>query len=106
MDEILMLEMPEAKPAVKKRGGKVKSVLRVKRDELWIGDILLDRRGRVWRHVDSIPPDIVLKAMAAFTRGEERGELVGRRCGLNYKWQVVGLEEEAVSARAELAEAA
>src|SRR5262245_25332794 len=86
MSDILVLERPVAK----KRAGKVKSVLRVMRGELWVGDILLDRRGRVWRSVNSIPPDVVLKAMVAFNRdGEEQGELVGRRDGLTYIWAVV-----------------
>lgn len=84
MSEILVLERPAAKE--KKKAGKVRSVLRVMRGGLWLGDVLLDRKGRVWRHVPSIPGDVVLKAVAAFTRGDERGELTGRRDGLRYEW--------------------
>src|SRR4051812_25726881 len=103
MSDVLVLEMP----ATKKRAGKVRSVLRVIRGGLWVGDILLDRRGRVWRHVPTVPSDVVLKVVAAFTRGEEQGELLGRRDGLEYEWSLVGAQTEAAGAVIlELAEAA
>jgi hypothetical protein len=107
MSDVLVLERPAAKAKAKKKAGKVRWVLRVLRGGLWIGDVLLDRKGRVWRHVTSVPPDVVLKAVAAFTRGEQRGELTGRRDGLEYVWHLV--EEPAVKeavAATELAEAA
>jgi len=88
MSDVLVLEQP-AKVKAKKRMGKVRSVLRVNREGRWIGDVLLDRKGRVWRHVEAIPADVVLKAVAAFTRGEVRGELIGRRDGLAYVWHEV-----------------
>jgi hypothetical protein len=106
MSDVLVLERPKSKE--KKKAGKVKSVLRVLRGGLWVGDVLLDRKGRVWRHVPSIPADVVLKAMAAFTRGEERGEVVGRRDGLSYEWAEVvePVVTKAAEGAAELAEAA
>jgi len=106
MSDVLVLERPKSKE--KKKAGKVKSVLRVMRGGLWVGDVLLDRKGRVWRHVPSIPTDVVLKAVSAFTRGEGRGELTGRRDGLVYGWYEV-VEQVAVKetdVTAELAEAA
>src|SRR5947209_8150271 len=106
MSDVLVLERPTTKE--KKKAGKVRSALRVLRAGLWIGDILLDRKGRVWRHVNTVPPDVVLKAVAAFTRGEERGELTGRRDGLVYGWYEVVEQAEAKEAEVvvELAEAA
>src|SRR5262249_5311408 len=105
MSEVLVLERPAAKE--KKKAGKVKSVLRVMRGGLWVGDVLLDRKGRVWRHVPSIRADGGLKAMAAFARGEERGEVTGRRDGLAYEWsEVVEPVKKATEGAAELAEAA
>jgi hypothetical protein len=99
MSDVLVLEQPaKTKAKAKKRGGKVRSVLRVNREGRWIGDVLLDRRGRVWRHVEAIPADVVLKAMAAFTRGEVRGELIGRRDGLSYAWHEVVEQPEAEEA--------
>jgi hypothetical protein len=105
MDDILVLERP-AKKKKPKRVGKVQSVVRVLRDEFWIGDILLDRRERVWRKVDSIPTDIVLKCLVAVTRGEERGELTGRRCGQTYTWHIVEEQQSTTESAKELAEAA
>ena len=104
MSDVLILEMPKAKE--KKKAGKVRSVLRVLRGGLWLGDVLLDRRGRVWRHVESVPADVVLKALAAFTRGESRGEMVGRRDGLTYAWHEVVEQPAEREAVVELAEAA
>jgi hypothetical protein len=57
---------------------------------------------------------VVLKVVAAFTRGDERGELTGRRDGLAYSWHLVVEEEqrrqqessEAEGGTVELAEAA
>jgi hypothetical protein len=95
MSDVLVLEQPAAKTKAKKRGGKVRSVLRVNREGRWIGDVLLDRKCRVWRHVEAVPADVVLKAVAAFTRGEARGELVGRRDGLSYAWHEVVEQPEA-----------
>ena len=98
MSDVLVLERPAAKVTQKKRAGKVRSVLRVLREGRWIGDVLLDRRGRVWRHVESVPPDVVLKVLAAFTRGETCGELVGRRDGLAYRWHEVSDDPEPAAA--------
>src|SRR5262245_61024816 len=107
MDDTLVLDRP-VKRKKAKRAGKVRTTLRVVRGGLWVGDILLDRKDRVWRHVDSVPADIVLKAMAAATRGESAGELLGRRDGLTYAWHVVTEPESASESQVvpELAEAA
>jgi hypothetical protein len=105
MSEVLVLDRPAKE---KKRAGKVKAALRVWRDGRWVGDVLLDRKGRVWRHVPSIPADVVLKVVAGFSRGEVRGELTGRRDGLAYEWNEV-VEQPAAKeteGAAELAEAA
>lgn len=71
--------------------GRVRKVLRVAVGERYVGDILLDARGRVWRHADTIPADVVLKAMLAHNRqGDVCGRLVGLRDGQAYSWVVVG----------------
>jgi hypothetical protein len=72
------------------RAGRVQAVLRVAQGERYVGDILIDRKGRVWRHADTIPADVVLKAMVAQRRGEICGRLVGLRDGRVYSWVVVG----------------
>jgi hypothetical protein len=77
---------------------RVQTVLRVAQNERYVGDILLDARGRVWRHADTIPSDIVLKAMLAHVRqGEPCGHLVGRLDGRSYAWFVVGAFDEAAA---------
>jgi hypothetical protein len=71
--------------------GRVRTVLRVSQGERYVGDVLLDGRDRVWRRADTIPPDVVLKALLAFARqGDVCGELVGRLDGRPYSWFVVG----------------
>jgi hypothetical protein len=74
------------------RGKKVAAVLRVSAGDRYLGDILLDGRDRVWRRADTIPAEIVLKALAAHTRGAERGEVVGRLDGQEYRWFLMGSE--------------
>src|SRR5262249_36525137 len=109
MSDILVLEQPAAKKTTeKKKAGKVRDVLRVLRDGRWLGGVLLDRKGGVWRHVDSVPADVVLKSVAAFVRGDERGEMVGRRDGLAYSWHLVVEQPAAVETEVgtEMAEAA
>jgi hypothetical protein len=94
------------------RQSRVQTVLRVARGEMYIGDILLDRKGRVWRHADTIPSDIVLKAMIQHNRSDETcGTLTSRTDGRAYLWYVVGGLEGAAAAEPEftatgLAEAA
>ena len=92
-----------------KAQGRVRTVLRVSQGERYVGDILLDGRDRVWRRADTIPADVVLRALLAFARqGDICGELVGRLDGRTYSWFVVGalLEMAPVSEGAEAAEVA
>jgi hypothetical protein len=79
---------------------RVQTVLRVSVADRYVGDILLDGQGRVWRHADPIPADVVLKAMLAQVRqGETCGSVVGRKDGRTYLWYVVGgMAELAASA--------
>ena len=78
------------------RAVKVRAVLRVAVEGRYLGDILLDAGGRVWRHADTIPADVVLKAMLAHgRRGEVCGQFVGRKDGQTYSWFVVGALAEA-----------
>jgi hypothetical protein len=71
--------------------GRARTVLRVSQGDRYVGDILLDGRDRVWRRADTIPPDVVLKALLAFARHSDIcGELVGRLDGRPYRWFVVG----------------
>ncbi|MFQ3592097.1 MAG: hypothetical protein SNJ82_02780 [Gemmataceae bacterium] len=66
---------------------KVTTVLRVAAGEQYIGDILLDRRHRVWRRAVPVPADVVLKILLAFSRrGEKCGQVVGQRDGQIYTW--------------------
>ena len=83
----------------RKNGGKrVQTVLRVSDEGRYLGDILLDGRNRVWRHAKSIPADIVLRALLAFTRqGELCGRLARKSDGRTYLWFVVGAVEEGTS---------
>ncbi len=75
----------------KSTGKRVQTVLRVSRGENYVGDILLDGRNRVWRHADTIPSEIVFKALVSYTRRDETcGELVSRGDGMTYLWFVVG----------------
>lgn len=104
MGEILVLERPAA--TEKKKAGKVRDVLRVLRGGRWLGDVLLDRKGRVWRRVESVPADVVLKAVAAFARGDDAGEAQGRRDGLAYTWHLVVEQAAETEVVAEMAEAA
>jgi hypothetical protein len=92
-----------------KAQGRVRTVLRVSQGDRYVGDILLDGRDRVWRRADTIPADVVLKALLAFARqGDVCGELVGRTDGRSYSWFVVGalLEMPAGEAAVGMAEVA
>jgi hypothetical protein len=74
-----------------RRQSRVQTVLRVSEGERYVGDILLDGQGRVWRHADTIPSDVVFKALVQHTRQDETcGKLVGRKDGRSYLWYVVG----------------
>jgi hypothetical protein len=84
--DTLTFEVERKQPRV----GKVRSVLRVAQGERYVGDILIDRKGRVWRHADTIPADVVLKALVAHRRGDARGQVVGLRDGREYSWGVLG----------------
>jgi hypothetical protein len=78
------------------RRTRVETILRVALDGRYLGDILLDGKGRVWRHADTIPADVVFKAMLGHNRRNELcGELVGLKDGRNYTWFVVGAFAEA-----------
>jgi hypothetical protein len=82
--------MCEQRP-VRQRKTRVQTVLRVAQGEMYIGDILLDGKGRVWRHANTIPPDIVLKSMIQHNRHDENcGTLTSRGDGRTYFWYVVG----------------
>jgi hypothetical protein len=77
---------------------RVESVLRVAVEDRFLGDILLDGDGRVWRHADTIPPDVVLKAILAHgRRGEVCGKLVGLKDGRTYSWFSVSALAEAAA---------
>ena len=77
---------------------RIQTILRVAVEDRYLGDVLLDANGRVWRHADTIPPDVVLKAMLAHgRRGEVCGRLVGRTDGRSYNWFVVGAFAEAAA---------
>ena len=76
----------------------VQTVLRVSEGERYVGDILLDGEGRVWRHADSIPSDVVFKALVEHVRkGETCGALTARKDGRTYLWYVVGGLAEAAA---------
>ena len=79
------------KPVVKaSKPKKVTSVLRVAAGEQYVGDILLDGKNRVWRHADTIPTDVVLKALMAFARrGDSCGQVISRRDEQTYSWVVM-----------------
>ncbi|NBO90963.1 MAG: hypothetical protein EBV06_01395 [Planctomycetia bacterium] len=69
---------------------KVRYVLRVAAGEQYVGDILLTVNNRVWRHADTIPTDVVLKALLAFDRrGETYGRVIGREDQQTYTWFVL-----------------
>ncbi len=75
---------------------RVLTVLRVAQGEHYVGDILLDRKGRVWRHADSIPSDVVLKALVAHRRSHELfGQVIGLHDRRTYSWVVVGATTQA-----------
>jgi hypothetical protein len=66
-------------------------VLRVWEGERYLGDVLLDGNNRIWRHARTIPSDVVLRVLVAFTRqGETGGQMVRQRDGQSYLWHVVG----------------
>jgi hypothetical protein len=72
-------------------GKRVQTVLRVAEGERYVGDILLDGQGRVWRAASTIPSDVVLKAVIQHGRHEETcGKLVSRLSRRTYLWYVVG----------------
>ncbi|MFO0926395.1 MAG: hypothetical protein U0736_05060 [Gemmataceae bacterium] len=65
-------------------------MLRCRRASRYVGDVLLDERRRLWRRADTIPADVVLKVLIAFTRhGEVCGRLVGLTDGRAYLWHAV-----------------
>jgi len=69
---------------------KGRKVIRVYQGPRYSGDILLDGRQRVWRRANTIPPDVVLKALIAWSRrGEVLGEIVSRADGRIYRWQLL-----------------
>ena len=72
---------------VRARRSKVRSVLRVTHGDRWVGDILIDGRQRIWRHADTIPRDVALKVLFAFTRQADAGAVIGRDTGWTYSWQ-------------------
>ncbi|MFO0881673.1 MAG: hypothetical protein U0840_30615 [Gemmataceae bacterium] len=77
---------------VSARVGVRSTVLRVAQEERYVGDILLNQRGRVWRHASSIPADVVLKVLVAHRRqGDLCGQFLSRLDGRNYRWFLVGL---------------
>ncbi|MFO0844837.1 MAG: hypothetical protein U0797_20970 [Gemmataceae bacterium] len=76
------------------RPARLQAVVRVAQGDRYVGDILIDLRGRVWRHADTIPGDVVLKAHLARRRGEGFGQIVGLRDGRVYSWVVVGTTAE------------
>lgn len=81
------------------RNRRVRTVLRVAQEDRYVGDILLDAQGKVWRHASTIPSDVVLKVFLAHLRQSEVcGQLVSRTDGRTYSWVVVGLLHEAVAA--------
>jgi hypothetical protein len=80
------------------RQTRVQTVVRVSEGERYVGDILLDGEGRVWRHAVTIPKDVVLKTLIAHVRHAEMcGKLTGRN-GRPYLWYVVGGLAEANAA--------
>jgi hypothetical protein len=75
----------------RRSGTRVQTVLRVSEGERYVGDILLDGEGRVWRHADTIPRDIVFKALVQRTRHDETcGKVKSRENGREYLWYLVG----------------
>src|SRR5262249_52912973 len=83
------------------RKGRVGTVGRGAAGGRYVGGILLDARGRVWRHADTIPADVVLKTLVAVRRQTEVcGRFVGRTDGRVYLWYVVGAVPEAGAAPA------
>jgi hypothetical protein len=94
----MIATLGEGRQAQEYRSIRVRSVLRVAGEDRYLGDVLLDANGRVWRHADTIPPDVVLKATLAHNRrGEVCGKLVGLKDGRSYSWFVVGALAEAAA---------
>jgi hypothetical protein len=56
--------------------------------ERFVGDILLNSRGRIWRHADSVPTEVVLKILLAHTRNEQSHGLAHSRDGRVYDWAI------------------
>ena len=77
---------------------KVAAVLRVSSGTWYAGDILVDRRGRVHHAGDTLPQDVVLKALVAQTRGSKGGNVISRRDGEVYRWFLVEAEVGAACA--------
>ena len=69
---------------------KAQTVLRVAEGDRYVGDILLDEQGRVWRRADTIPADVVMKTYLQHVRLEETCGKVSSRDGRVYLWHVVG----------------
>jgi hypothetical protein len=72
------------------RQTRVQTVVRVSEGERYVGDILLDGDGRVWRHAVTIPRDVVLKTLIAHVRQAETCGRLTARNGRAYLWYVVG----------------
>ncbi len=82
------------------RAKKVASVLRVTAGERYLGDILLDRKNRVWRRADTIPPEVVLKALLARARRGDEGGVIEARSGEVFTWFLMGSAVEKAPAAA------
>jgi hypothetical protein len=89
MSAMVLIERPVERAQPAKR---VQTVLRVSHGERYVGDILLDGDNRVWRRADTIPVDVVLKALVSYSRqGDVCGKLFSRSDGRVYLWHVVGV---------------
>jgi hypothetical protein len=79
-------------------GKRVASVLRVESGGRYLGDVLLDRRGRVWRRATTVPPEVALKALVSRTRqGAAAGEVQARN-GEVFTWRLLGGEPQRTTA--------
>lgn len=79
------------KTAAVRPPSRLKMIVRVHDTGRHVGDMLIDRRNRVWRHADTIPTDVVMKILIAVSRRDEtRGEMFGRGDGRPYAWHVLG----------------
>ena len=76
---------------------KVAAVLRVSSGTWYAGDILIDRKSRIHHAADTLPRDVVLKMLIAFTRGTKAGDVTSRENGESYAWFEVVAEARAES---------